>query len=177
MAIILRRRLQPLHGPIDMAPFINVVLLLLIFFLLSSSFVLQSGVRVDLPSSLYGSSTVTGPLVITATLAPQRTASGEGATTPSVTLFFRDQIATMEQIETALAHLEKSSSGFGGLRSNRSVVLKTDRTVPMGLVFELMNKVLAHNLSVVLATQSPSLEPIPIPASKPSTAAVPAAAP
>lgn len=39
-------------GGLDIAPLINVIFLLLIFFMLTSSFILQSGIRVNLPKAV-----------------------------------------------------------------------------------------------------------------------------
>jgi biopolymer transport protein ExbD len=43
------RHLEIVKGRLDMTPLIDVVLLLLLFFILASSYVLQPGIRVELP--------------------------------------------------------------------------------------------------------------------------------
>ena len=58
----LKRRTEIRKGQIDIAPLIDVVFLLLIFFMLTSNFVLQTGIRVRLPKA------VTGDIVDSATL-------------------------------------------------------------------------------------------------------------
>ena len=45
-----RTSVRILRGPLDMAPLVDVILLLLIFFLLTSSFVFQPGIVVDPPT-------------------------------------------------------------------------------------------------------------------------------
>ncbi len=72
MALILNRRLQPLRGLVDLAPALNVILLLLCFFLLSSSFVLQPGIKVELPHSPFAVGTPATRLIVAVTLAPQQ---------------------------------------------------------------------------------------------------------
>src|ERR1700748_3182378 len=72
MALILNRRLQPLRGLVDLAPMLNVILLLLCFFLLSSSFILQPGIKVNLPRSVSGGVPPASRLIVAVTLAPQQ---------------------------------------------------------------------------------------------------------
>ncbi len=47
-----KRNLSIEKGKLDIAPLIDVVFLLLIFFMLTSSFILQPGIRVDLPKAV-----------------------------------------------------------------------------------------------------------------------------
>ena len=54
-------------GVLDITPLIDVVLLLLIFFMLSSSFVFNPGVKVDLPEYSSGESLQESDLVVTIT--------------------------------------------------------------------------------------------------------------
>src|SRR3989338_5910514 len=44
-----KRRLKMQSGTMDMTPLIDVVFQLLLFFMLSSSFILQPGIRISLP--------------------------------------------------------------------------------------------------------------------------------
>jgi len=46
----IRTSVRVLRGPLDVAPLVDVILLLLIFFLLTSTFVFQPGIVVDPPS-------------------------------------------------------------------------------------------------------------------------------
>lgn len=46
------KKLEIEKGQLDIAPLIDVVFLLLIFFMLTSSFVFQPGIRVDLPKAV-----------------------------------------------------------------------------------------------------------------------------
>jgi len=49
-----RRHIELEHGlkQIDIAPLINMVFLLLIFFMLTSSFVMQTGIKINLPKAI-----------------------------------------------------------------------------------------------------------------------------
>ena len=137
----LRRQVQLLRGPIDLAPLINVVLLLLIFFILSSSFVLQSGVKITLPSSLDGTHGVTNVRHIVAITA---------ADPPLI--FFNDQISSREKLSEQFKQVAAAGSG-------NNIVIKADRYVAYGTVVDVMNQALAAGLSVVVATQGQVAEP------------------
>lgn len=47
-----RRHLELEKGRLDIAPLIDVIFLLLIFFMLTSSFILQPGIKVNLPAAI-----------------------------------------------------------------------------------------------------------------------------
>ncbi len=62
-----KRNVVIARGVLDMTPLIDVVLLLLIFFMLSSSFVFNPGVKVDLPEYTSSESLKKSDVVITIT--------------------------------------------------------------------------------------------------------------
>jgi len=64
-----KRNLTIAKGLMDMTPLIDVVLLLLIFFMLSSSFVFNPGVKVDLPEHTSSESLEKSDIVVTITPA------------------------------------------------------------------------------------------------------------
>lgn len=147
--IKLARHYQPLRGPIDMAPLVNVVLLLLIFFMLSSTFVLQPGIRVDPPRSLYGPGAPSNTFIVSVMLEPEKHDPTTGALLPrQPVIFFNDQILSLPDLQKALQEVTKKSSGA-------PIVLKADKEVPLGLVTDIMNAAMANGLSVVIATQQP----------------------
>lgn len=145
--IKLPRPLQPLRGPIDMAPLMGVILLLLLFFMLGSTFVLQPGIRVDPPRSLYGTGAPSNTFIVTVMLEAERRDPTTGAMLPrQPVIFFNDQILALPDLQKALQQLNKK-------RSNAPLVLKADKDVPLGLLTEIMNAAMANGLSVVIATQ------------------------
>src|SRR5277367_1667136 len=100
MAFVLTRRLQPLHGLVDLVPVVMVVLLLLSFFLLSSSFVLQSGIKVEPPRSPFGVGMPSSRLIVAVALGPQLT-DANGVPLPRVpTIYFDDQIVTLDGLRS-----------------------------------------------------------------------------
>jgi biopolymer transport protein ExbD len=62
-----KRNLTIAKGLMDMTPLIDVVLLLLIFFMLSSSFIFNPGVKVDLPEYTSTESLTRSDMVVTIT--------------------------------------------------------------------------------------------------------------
>lgn len=145
MALVLTRRLQPLRGMIDLAPVVNVVLLLLCFFLLSSSFVLQPGIKVDPPRSAIGVGTPASRLIVAVTLAPQQF-DAKGAPLPRQSvLYFNDQIVTLDGLHAALDKLPAS-------RLQQTLVVKADKDVPFDLITSITGAAVPR-FSVVLATQ------------------------
>ena len=144
MALVLTRRLQPLRGLIDLTPVVNVVLLLLCFFLLSSSFVLQPGIKVDPPRSAIGVGTPASRLIVAVTLAPQ-TVDANGAPVPRAPiLYFNDQVVTLDGLRTSLDQLPIS-------HVTPSLVVKADKDVPLELITKVID--VAHRFPVVIATQ------------------------
>jgi biopolymer transport protein ExbD len=132
----LRRTVMPLRGPIDMAPLIDVVLLLLIFFILSSSFVLQPGIKIQLPRMVSGLNrgvTDSGyMLAVTAGNPPH--------------VFFNDQVSGLDKLPEQFRTVAAKDDGA-------TVILKADEDVANGIVVQIMNQALQAGLNVVIATQ------------------------
>jgi biopolymer transport protein ExbD len=146
MALVLTRRLRPLNGLIDVVPVVTVVLLLLLFFLLSSSFVLQPGIKIEPPRSSSGMATPSSRLIVAVTLAPAQL-DANGAPLPrQPTLYFDDQIVTLDEFRAALDKLPPS-------RITPSLVLKADRDVPLELITSIIDAAVAHRYPVIIATQ------------------------
>lgn len=142
----LRRTVKPLRGPIDLAPLIDVVLLLMIFFILSSSFVLQPGIKIQLPRMMTGINRgiTDGGYILAVTAGDP----------PHV--FFNDQVATLEKLPAQFREVASKSEGA-------TVVLKADEGVPNGTVVQIMNQALQAGLNLIIATQ-PSGAGVSIPA-------------
>lgn len=124
---------------------INVVLLLLFFVLLSSPFVLQPGVVVDPPRGALGSGVPSSRLIVSVAMIPSPDAVSKNDKTPGI--FFADQLVTLEGLTRALRELKRENT-------STPLVVRADRSVPLGVVAEVMNAGLANGLSVVLATQN-----------------------
>jgi biopolymer transport protein ExbD len=132
MALILTRRLQPLRGLVDLAPVLNVILLLLCFFLLSSSFILQPGIKVNLPRSGYADGSPASRLIVAVTLSPQLF-DDKGAPLPrQPLLYFNDQIVSLDGLRTALLQLPPT-------RIKPTLIVKPDRDVPVEFISRLLD--------------------------------------
>lgn len=146
MALILQRRIQPLRGLVDVAPMLNVILLLLCFFLLGSSFILQPGIKVDLPRSAYAEGSPASRLIVAVTLAPQQF-DDKGAPLPrQPELYFNDQIVTLDGLRAALAQLPPS-------RIKPTLIVKPDKDVPVETIASLLDAAGPH-FNFEIATQA-----------------------
>jgi biopolymer transport protein ExbD len=147
----LPRRLPLLCGPLDAAPAVTVVLLLLFFFVLSTSFVLQPGIKVELPRSPWGAGLSAQSPIVTVFLGPERQ-DADGVSQPrQPMLFFNDEIIQMPDLEERLEKMGHAAAPGAA----RSLMIKADRDVPNGVIVEIMNMAMAQKWSVVLATQRP----------------------
>lgn len=129
-----RRTVHALHGPLDMTSLIDVVLLLLIFFILSSSFVLQPGIKVNPPRGISKSGVSNTRFILNVT-----------AQNPPL-IFLNDQVITLDRLDGEFRRMARASS-------NASVVLRADSAVSHGLVTEIMGRALEAGVAVIIATK------------------------
>jgi biopolymer transport protein ExbD len=137
----LRRTVRSLNGPIDVTPLIDVVLLLIIFFMLSSSFVLQPGIKVDPPKGRVNTGVTDSRYVINVT-----------AQQPPL-IFLNDQLTSLDRLKDVLIEIAREETEV-------TVILRVDQAVSHGFVTEIMNKALEAGVSVLIATQ-PVVSPKP----------------
>jgi biopolymer transport protein ExbD len=145
MPLVLTRRLQPLHGMLDLVPVVTVVLLLLFFFLLSSSFVMQPGIKVDPPRSPFLSGTPASRLIVAVTMAPPLTDASGVVQPRQPVLYFNDQVVTLAGLGAALDRLQVG-------RDTPTLIIDADKDVPLD-VFTSIANVAFPRFSVLLATQ------------------------
>lgn len=120
------------------APLLTVILLFLVYFLLSSGFILQSGVSIRLPESPARLSGFENAHVIT--VAPGH----------PVRLFFDGKPVTREELPALLAQNE---------RRDRRLLIQADRLTPFGHVMELSQAALDAHYEVAYATTPPATPP------------------
>lgn len=115
------RRRQGAHvrvnASVNLTPLIDVVFLLLLFFMLSSQFVLQPGIQVDLPTAKAVTLQEQKDLIITITRNRE--------------IFVNDQRVSLAQLPNVL--LERIAG-----RAEKVVFIKPDRKVETGLLIETM---------------------------------------
>ncbi len=108
---------EKLMVTLNMTPLIDCVLQLLIFFMLSSSFVLQTGIHVDLPKARAPRLQEDQGIVITITRKNE--------------IFLNDEKITSERLPISL--LEKVTKA-----KEKTVLIKPDKRVETGKLVEVM---------------------------------------
>jgi biopolymer transport protein ExbD len=114
---------------------LTVVLLLVFFLLLSTSFMMQPGVAVELPASRFLLPAMQDPLVVSVT-------GGPGAA-----IYFEDRAVEPDQLGGRLEARRTAS---------RQVVIKADNDAPVSLVSAVTELALDRGFSVALAATRPS---------------------
>ena len=138
--MIFRPRLAVAKGRVEAAPLVDVVFLLLIFFILSSAFVLQPGIKVDLPVSTVKTPGAFQGLVITVTRAD--------------VLFFNERRTSLDELGQQLEAAVRRSTAA------QELVVKADAQVPHGTVVEIMSMAIQAGItSINIATRSPAGTP------------------
>lgn len=128
-----KRHLQIYKGRVDLTPLIDVVFQLLIFFMLSSSYVMQPGILVDLPESRLVAPARRENLVVTVTR--------EGQT------FFNNR-------PVARANLVVEFERAAAQVPDATLIVQADRAVPHGDVVAIMSAAMDAGLQrVAIATR------------------------
>lgn len=120
-----KRHMKLEHGleQIDIAPLIDVVFLLIIFFMLTSSFVMQPGIKVNLPKA------VTSEIVKIENI--EIIISAESAT------YINGRVVAIEELKNLL----KQAS-----RKSQSILIKADKRASLGKITEIWD--LARDLGI-----------------------------
>lgn len=123
-----KRRIEIEHGlkQIDIAPIIDMVFLLLIFFMLTSSFVLQTGIKVNLPR------TVTSGVI--------KYENIELAIDHENKVYLNGRVVLKNELNDLLLEL---------IKRNPSVLIKADKNVTLGKVVEIWDLCRELGFSVV----------------------------
>ena len=109
-------RMELEHGlkQIDIAPLIDIVFQLLIFFMLTSSFIMQPGIKVNLPKA------VTSEVV--------KFENIEILITAENVTYLNGKVVTMQELKAFLTQAAKR---------NQTVLIKADRRASLGRVVEI----------------------------------------
>jgi biopolymer transport protein ExbD len=120
-----KRHIELEHGlrQIDIAPLVDVIFQLLIFFMLTSSFIVPSGIRVNLPKA------VTSQMVKSRSL--EIVISGENV------IYIEGRVVNVQELEPILRELQAR---------NQSLLIKADRRARLGRVIEIWD--MARNLGL-----------------------------
>ena len=111
-----KRHMELEHGlkQIDIAPLIDMVFQLLIFFMLTSSFVMQPGIKVNLPKA------VTSEIVKYENI--EVVVSGENV------IYLNGKVVTMQELNNLLKTVAKRQ---------QPILIKADRRASLGRVVEI----------------------------------------
>ena len=113
------------------APSLNVVLLLVFYIILSTSFLLQPGVTVEVPQSPFLLAPQRNPLIISIAAAPLSS------------IYFENDAVTFDELRTKLKE-------YGG--RNHTVIIKTDRRSAVEQLTKVMTVSLSLGYPTVIAT-------------------------
>lgn len=109
-----KRHIELEKGQLDIAPLIDVVFNLLIFFMLTSSFVFQPGIKVNLPKAVTSEVIDEKSLIV--------------AVTSNNYIYLNDRAITMSELASRLRIAAKE---------NKSMLIKADRRASLGKVVEV----------------------------------------
>lgn len=112
----LKGRMELEHGlrQIDIAPLIDIVFQLLVFFMLTSTFVMQPGIKIKLPKA------VTSEIVSYENI--EIVVSGESV------IYLNGKVVTLKELENLFNQAAKR---------NQSILIKADRRASLGRVVEI----------------------------------------
>jgi biopolymer transport protein ExbD len=112
-------------------PMLNVLVLVLVFYVMSSRFLLQPGVPVDLPVTAF-------------TLGPQRNAYIVSLSAgPTAELYFKEKAVTLADFHKEIQAIKEP---------DRSLIIKADRKTQHDLVVQVMNLGLREGFNVMIAS-------------------------
>ncbi len=114
----LRRRHGQTVTLIDFAPMTDMVFQVLLFFILSSSFIVEPGIKVNLPKSQTSELQVQQKLMITIDSNHQ--------------IFVEQKVVPLEELEQRIKILLP-------YYKDKTVIIRADKSVPHGLVVEVMD--------------------------------------
>jgi biopolymer transport protein ExbD len=111
-----KRHIELEHGlkQIDIAPLVDMIFQLLIFFMLTSSYIVQQGIRVNLPRAF------------TSEIIKQRNI--EISVSRENIIYFNDQVVSINELKNILKKLEDKEV---------SILIKADRHALLGRVVEV----------------------------------------
>jgi len=124
------------QGLVSMAPWVDILLLVVFFLMLNSKLLLQPGVIVDLPAAPFveGSS----PVLVAVVLSVGETENSR----PRRQIVFFDDERFLAGSAEQMARLKHAFAVRAGNDPDQDLVIEADRDVPHGLVIDIMNMAL-----------------------------------
>ena len=121
-----KRRVSLEKGQLDITPLIDVMFLLLIFFMLTSSFIFQPGIKINLPKALTSEVIHRENLIIVVT--------GEDS------LYIKDRLIDGEELASRLEIARKETM---------PILIKADRKASLGKVVEVWDLCRAEGIQKI----------------------------
>ena len=124
-------RLKRISKPIiNIAPLVDVLFLLLIFFMVTSTFVEQPNIQLELPSTKYAETSEIKELQLVITRYGK--------------IYLQDQIVNINELESVLRDLTVQMN-------EKTLVLKADKDVPYGTVIKFMDAAKGAGMNKIIA--------------------------
>lgn len=127
MQFRLKRIVRPI---INIAPVIDVLFLLLIFFMVTSTFVEQPNIKLDLPSTKHSETSKVEELQLVITRYGK--------------IFLNNEIVNINKLEDVLRNLVSQME-------DKTLVLKADKDVPYGTVIKVMDAAKGAGMKKIVA--------------------------
>lgn len=128
-----RKKTSLEKGKLDITPLIDVIFLLLLFFMLSSSFILQPGIKVNLPESKVSEAQSEDNIIVTITSERK--------------ILLNDENITEETLGIKLRPIAKRTP-------DKIVIIKADDRVNYGLVVKVMGEIKSAGINrLAIATK------------------------
>lgn len=120
---------------INLTPLIDVLFILIIFFSVSSTFLEQPGIELDLPKAISSKAHTTQKIII--------------YVDKDENIFLNDNIVSINNLKGEIKKL-------ANLHKDQSIVLKADSVVPHGLVIHIMDLLRQEGIyKIVVSTVKP----------------------
>ena len=129
-----RRHVEFKKGQLDIAPLIDVVFLLLIFFMLTSSYIFQPGIKINLPKAVTSEAIHEQNLIITIN--------------DKDLIYLNNRLLALKQLKS---HLKNAAA------EDRPLLIKADRKASLGKVVQIWDMCREAGLTQInIATSEPA---------------------
>ncbi len=129
-----KRHVEFKKGQLDIAPLIDVVFLLLIFFMLTSSYIFQPGIKINLPKAVTSEAIHEQNLIITIN--------------DKDLIYLNNRLLTLKQLKS---HLKNAAT------EDRPLLIKADRKTSLGKVVQVWDMCREAGLTQInIATSGPA---------------------
>ena len=137
-----RTKLRSHNGFPYCVALLDLLFLLLLFVAMSTQVIRISGIKVDLPQADAPQESVLGKLIVTIT---------PGEYENDCRYYFRDREIKLDSLRQIFSQQTE--------RNRKTVIIRSDRKVPTGVLHELISSIHEANMSVLIAVQTPDARP------------------